>query len=173
MRLRLTLFAVVLLIVPTLVSAHGGHKHVSGTVVSADKTAIVVKTSAGNVSVPVSSTTKYYHGSDTKLPATASEVESGMRVVVHLGGDGKAVEVHIPSPPEKIGVLEGRIVSRDAATNELTVQHGEVKGVMGAMTMGYEVRGQKVDALPKDGSKITAKMHESGGKHWLTDVGAR
>src|SRR2546428_7361172 len=128
MKLRLSLFTV-LLIFPTLVFAHGGHKHVSGTVVSADKAAIVVKTATGNVSVPLSSTTKYYHGSDAKHPATSNEVESGMRVVVHLGGDGKAVEVHIPSIPEKVGVLKGKIVSRDAATNELTVEHGEVKGV--------------------------------------------
>ncbi len=71
---------------------------------------------------------------------------------------------------EKTGVLNGTIVSRDAAKNEITVQHGEVKGVMGAMTMGYEVRGQKVASLPKDGAKVTANLHESNGKYWLTDV---
>lgn len=97
MKIRSDLIALALLIVPTLALAHGGHKHVSGTVVSADNTAIVVKTSTGNVSVPVSSTTRYYHGNDTKHPATASEVEIGMRVVVHLGADENAVEVHIPT----------------------------------------------------------------------------
>lgn len=114
MRVRLTAFALVVLIAPTIALAHGGHKHVSGTVVSVDQTAIVVKTSTGNVSVPLSSATRYYHGSSTNHPASANEVENGMRVVVHLGGDGKAAEVHIPEmkASEKVGALEGKIVSR-------------------------------------------------------------
>jgi Cu/Ag efflux protein CusF len=73
---------------------------------------------------------------------------------------------------EKSGALTGTIVSRDAATNRLTVAHGDVAGVMGAMTMPYEVRGQKVASLPKDGAKITATLHESGGAYWLTNVAA-
>jgi len=71
---------------------------------------------------------------------------------------------------EKMGMLEGTIISRDMAKNEIIVQHGEVKGVMGAMTMGYQVRGQKVATLPKDGTKIGAMLHESNGTVWLTDV---
>ena len=73
---------------------------------------------------------------------------------------------------EKTGALTGTIVSRDAATNQLTVAHANVPGIMGAMTMPYEVRGQKVVSLPKDGAKITATLHESEGTHWLTDVAA-
>ena len=71
---------------------------------------------------------------------------------------------------EKMGMLEGTIISRDIAKNEIIVQHGEVKGVMGAMTMGYQVRGQMVATLPKDGMKIAAILHESNGTLWLTDV---
>jgi Cu/Ag efflux protein CusF len=73
---------------------------------------------------------------------------------------------------EKSGHLTGTIVSRDAATNRLTIAHNEVKDVMGAMTMPYEVRGQKVAALPSDGAKITATLHEADGLYWLTDVAA-
>jgi len=73
---------------------------------------------------------------------------------------------------EKSGGLAGTITGRDPATNRLTVAHGEVKGLMGAMTMSYEVRGQKAGALPKDGTKITATLHESDGTLWLTDVKA-
>src|SRR4051794_4877616 len=73
---------------------------------------------------------------------------------------------------EKSGALSGTIVSRDAANNQLTVAHAEVPGVMGAMTMPYEVRGQKVASLPKDGAKITATLHESDGTYWLTNVAA-
>jgi Cu/Ag efflux protein CusF len=71
---------------------------------------------------------------------------------------------------EKTGSLTGTIVGRDASTNQLTVSHGAVSGVMGAMTMPYEVRGQKVTSLPKDGAKITATLHDSDGTYWLTDV---
>lgn len=71
---------------------------------------------------------------------------------------------------EKSGRLEGTIVSRDSANNTLTVQHGEVQGVMGAMTMAYQVRGQKVATLPANGTKITAVLHEAGGEYWLTEV---
>ena len=80
--------------------------------------------------------------------------------------------VAFPAAAEKAGKLEGTIVGRNAAKNELTVQHGEVAGVMGAMTMGYEVRGQKVSALPANGMKITATLHENNGAYWLTDVKA-
>jgi len=78
----------------------------------------------------------------------------------------------LPAAAEKSGKLEGTIVSRDSGKNELTVQHAEVKGVMGAMTMGYHVRGQKVSALPANGTKITATLHENNGAYWLTDVKA-
>src|SRR5437660_520201 len=73
---------------------------------------------------------------------------------------------------EKTGRLAGTIVSRDASTNRLTVSHGEVSGVMGAMTMPYEVRGQKVTSLPNNGAKISATLHEAEGVYWLTDVKA-
>jgi Cu/Ag efflux protein CusF len=76
------------------------------------------------------------------------------------------------SAAERSGPLDGTIVGRDAATNQLTVAHGDVKDLMPAMTMPYEVRGQKVAALPKDGTHITAMLHESSGAFWLTDVKA-
>src|SRR5207253_2363960 len=78
--------------------------------------------------------------------------------------------VSLPAVAEKSGKLEGTIVGRDDVKNELTVRHPEVKGVMGAMTMGYQVRGQKVSALPANGTKITATVHENNGVYWLTDV---
>lgn len=78
----------------------------------------------------------------------------------------------LPAAAAKSGMLEGVIVGRDAAKNQLTVQHGNVDAVMGGMTMPYEVRGQKVADLPKVGTKITATLHESNGVYWLTDVKA-
>src|SRR6184192_1720831 len=71
---------------------------------------------------------------------------------------------------EKSGRLEGTIVGRDTAKNQLTIEHADVPGVMSAMTMPYEIRGQRVADLPKTGIKITATLHESDGVYWLTDV---
>jgi Cu/Ag efflux protein CusF len=71
---------------------------------------------------------------------------------------------------EKSALLGGTIVARDAQKNQLTVSHGAVEGLMGAMTMAYDVRGQRVDSLPKDGTRITATLHQSNGTYWLTGV---
>src|SRR5216117_3114950 len=71
---------------------------------------------------------------------------------------------------EKSGRLEGTIVGRDTVKNQLTIEHADVPGVMSAMTMPYEVRGQRVADLPKTGIKITATLHKSDGIYWLTDV---
>lgn len=73
---------------------------------------------------------------------------------------------------EKSGRLDGTIVGRDTKKNELTISHAAVPDLMGAMTMPYEVRGQRVDALPADGAQITATLHEADGNYWLTDVRA-
>ena len=71
---------------------------------------------------------------------------------------------------EKSGSLTGTIIGRDVRSNQLTVAHEAVPGIMSAMTMSYEVRGVRVGTLPKGGTKITATLHESNGTLWLTDV---
>lgn len=68
--------------------------------------------------------------------------------------------------------LRGRIISRDPANNQLTVDHEEIPGYMAAMTMPYEVRGQSVAELPADGSYITATVHATESAYWLEDVEA-
>ena len=73
---------------------------------------------------------------------------------------------------EKTYDLEGTIIGRDPATNQLTVDHKEIPGYMAAMTMPYEVRGQNVADLPSDGTPITAKVHATEEAYWLTDVQA-
>lgn len=75
------------------------------------------------------------------------------------------------APAEKVYTMNGKLVSRDAAKNEVTIENEEVPGgVMASMVMAYELRGAKVDSLPPDGSKITSTLHEQDGKYWVTDV---
>jgi uncharacterized protein YabE (DUF348 family) len=93
--------AVAMLLVPASIFAHGGHAHVLGTVASISASTIVVTTSAGTKRVGLAEATKYYRSTDESHPATAADVKPGMRVVVHLGGDGKAAEVHIPAAPSQ------------------------------------------------------------------------
>jgi Cu/Ag efflux protein CusF len=71
---------------------------------------------------------------------------------------------------ETTGELIGTIVSRDPAKGEMTFDHQEIKGMMGAMTMGFEVRGADVNSLPPDGTRVRATAHEQDGRYWVTDV---
>lgn len=175
---RLSVLIVLLAsLISASVLAHGGHKHVMGTVTSVTTSSVTVHTSSGDVTVPLSGSTKYFHGAETSKPATFADLSAGMRVVVHTGEGGVAAEIHMsasdtaaPEKGESSGALHGKITGRDAKTNRLTIQHDEVKGLMAAMTMPYEVKGMKVTSLPADGSKITATLHVSNGKYWLTDV---
>lgn len=75
------------------------------------------------------------------------------------------------STAENTYTMNGRLVSRDAATGMVTIDNEEVPGgVMAPMIMAYELRGATVDSLPPDGSKITSTLHEQGGTYWVTDV---
>ena len=71
---------------------------------------------------------------------------------------------------EKIYLLKGTIVSRDASDNSLRVDHQAIPGFMEAMTMDYPVRGTAVTDLPPDKAPITAKLHVTGTTYWLTNV---
>lgn len=72
---------------------------------------------------------------------------------------------------EKTYTMNGKLVSRNAAKNEVTIDNEEVPGgVMAPMVMAYELRGAKVDELSPDGSKITSTLHEQNGKYWVSDV---
>ena len=71
---------------------------------------------------------------------------------------------------EKIYVLKGKIVSRDASDNSLRVDHETIPGFMEAMTMDYPVRGAEVASLPADKMPVTAKLHVIETTYWITDV---
>ena len=72
---------------------------------------------------------------------------------------------------EKTYTMRGRLVSRDAATNQVTIDNEEVPGgVMAPMVMAYELRGARVESLPADGTRITSTLHVQDGKYWVTDV---
>ncbi len=85
-------------------------------------------------------------------------------------GDSDASKKPLSEPGEKLYVLKGKILSRDAGDNTLRVDHEAIPGFMQAMTMEYSVRGAQVAALPPDGSRIEARLHVTDRGYWLTDV---
>src|SRR3954454_7602974 len=74
-------------------------------------------------------------------------------------------------PGEKTYTMAGKIVGRDAAENSLTIDHEAIPGYMEAMTMDYIVRGARGDALPPNGTAITASLHVTQDNGiWITNV---
>jgi Cu/Ag efflux protein CusF len=71
---------------------------------------------------------------------------------------------------EKTYPLRGKVISRDSARNEITVEHEKVEGLWEPMTMAFEVRGDDPANLPAEGSTVRATLHVQDGKYWLTDV---
>jgi Copper binding periplasmic protein CusF len=78
----------------------------------------------------------------------------------------------LSEPGEKLYVVRGVILSRDATSNTIHVDHERIPGFMEAMKMDYSVRGTKVGALPPDKKRIEAKLHVTDRGYWLTDVRA-
>lgn len=78
----------VLLALPSTALAHGGGKHLKGTLESASPDQIVVKDESGAAhAIRLDSNTRYRTSSGGV--AQPSELRTGDRVVVHLGGEAK------------------------------------------------------------------------------------
>ena len=80
------------------VEAHGGGAHVMGIVTTVDASHVEVKTEEGKiVTAHLTGETKYMKGT---TPANAADLKAGLRVVLHLAGEGKdqwVREVHLPA----------------------------------------------------------------------------
>jgi protein SCO1/2 len=67
--------------------------------------------------------------------------------------------------------LRGKVVAVDRARGEVSVEHEEVKGYMGAMTMDFPVRDPEALKVMEAGDRLTATLviADDGG-HWLEDT---
>ena len=81
-----------------------------------------------------------------------------------------AKEKPLSEKGEKLYVVRGFVLSRNASDNSLKLDHEPIPGFMEAMTMDYNVRGASVATLPSDKSRIEAKLHVTDRGYWLTDV---
>ena len=76
----------------------------------------------------------------------------------------------LSEPGEKLYTVRGVILSREATSNTIHVDHEAIPNFMAAMAMDFQVRGAKVAQLPPDGSRIEATLHHGASTFWLTDV---
>lgn len=66
--------------------------------------------------------------------------------------------------------LKGKVVSVDKSGKMLTVDHGDIPGFMGAMTMPYPVKDPHLLDNLSPGDQITAKVVSAGGDVWLENI---
>ena len=74
------------------------------------------------------------------------------------------------SSPEKHYPVKGEVISADPAKKLITVKHGDIPGLMPAMTMTYEVAEPKQMDTLQPGDKITADLVVSENKGRLEKI---
>lgn len=77
------------------------------------------------------------------------------------------------SAPPKRYPIQGEVISVDAPKKLLTVKHGEITGLMPAMTMGYAVANEKEIEALKPGDKISAELVVSDNVGRLENIVAQ
>ena len=65
---------------------------------------------------------------------------------------------HAPASDVKRYPLKGEIISVDPAKNLITIKHGEIPGLMPAMTMQYQFPDGEPVGMLKPGDHITAVL---------------
>jgi protein SCO1/2 len=74
------------------------------------------------------------------------------------------------SAPEKHYSIQGEVISADPAKKLLTVKHGDIPGLMPAMTMTYQVAAPRDIESLQPGDKITADLVVSETKGRLEKI---
>lgn len=72
--------------------------------------------------------------------------------------------------PEKRYAIEAEVISAEPQHQMLTVKHGEIPGLMPAMTMSYMVADAKQIESLKPGDKISADLVVSDSKGRLEKI---
>ena len=75
-----------------------------------------------------------------------------------------------PSAPEKHYPIQADVISAEPHRQMITVKHGEIPGLMPAMTMSYQVAEPKQIESLKPGDKITADLVVSEQKGRLEKI---
>lgn len=73
-------------------------------------------------------------------------------------------------PPDGRYKLKGEVISVDKTNRELVIKHGDIPGLMAAMTMPYPVKNDKELSAAAKGDLITADVVVQNGEMWLENV---
>jgi len=74
------------------------------------------------------------------------------------------------SEPEKRYAIEAEVITADAPRRMITVKHGDIPGLMPAMTMSYAVDDPKSIETLQPGDKISAELVVSDEKGHLEKI---
>ena len=75
-----------------------------------------------------------------------------------------------PHKPAKEYQLRGEIMGLDAGGHVATIKHEEIKGFMGAMTMGYPVKDASEFGELSVGEPITATVYVTDDEMWVGNI---
>jgi len=87
--------ALLAIVLASAAFAHAGGRDIRGTIIRFDRRVVVVKRADGkSETVPLASPTVYRVGA---AAGKWDDMRKGLRVVVHIGHDGTAIEIHLPA----------------------------------------------------------------------------
>jgi len=66
--------------------------------------------------------------------------------------------------------MRGEVMSLDAGGHVATIKHEEIKGFMGAMTMGYQVKDPAEFSKLSVGEPITATVYQTTDDMWIGNI---
>ena len=105
---------------------------------------------------------------------------SGMKIIcivavgLSLFGAGcraPAARQEASAQPAKRFELKGKVVSVDRAAKQVTIDHEDIPGFMGAMTMPYAVKDERALERLAPNDLVTAKVVVSSeGSKWLEEI---
>jgi Cu/Ag efflux protein CusF len=75
--------------------------------------------------------------------------------------------------PAERGTGKGTVAGVDAAKGEITLDHGPIPGLMGAMTMTFSVRDPKLLDGVAPGAKVEFDVVHEGGGYVVTGIRPR
>jgi protein SCO1/2 len=81
-----------------------------------------------------------------------------------------AASAQAPQAEQKVFDLVGKVVDIDKERKTLTVDHQDIPGFMGAMTMPYAVKDVALLERVSPGDQITAKVVSGSGGYWLENI---
>jgi Cu/Ag efflux protein CusF len=75
-----------------------------------------------------------------------------------------------PKAPAKEFQMRGEVTGLDAGGHVATIKHEEIKGFMGAMTMGYQVKDPGEFSKLSVGEPITATVYQTPDDMWIGNI---